>query len=116
MENRPDDHDLLITIKEKISNIGDELRLLRDGTNERLKNVEINKLDRAEFLEFKSSLKESTVEKQVDADKALATVCALVEDNKKDIKVLFRYVYIIIGVGIILQLFAKEIVSLLFHQ
>lgn len=47
------DHDLLITIKENLKNIIEELRLLRDGTNERLKNVEQNKLDKADFADFK---------------------------------------------------------------
>ncbi len=59
------DHDLLISMKENLKSIIEELRLLRDNTNDRLKNVEQNKLDKVDFVDFKITTNK-TLDEKVD--------------------------------------------------
>lgn len=47
------DHDLLIRLDTRMSNLTDEMRLLRDGTTGDIKDLKENKLDRREFEEYK---------------------------------------------------------------
>jgi len=44
----PNDHDLLIEVKTKLDAVIESLRELKDGTAQRLINLENNKLDREE--------------------------------------------------------------------
>jgi hypothetical protein len=58
METQPpsntNDHDLLIEIKTNLSNLTGEMKLLRDDTKDRLSNVEKNKVERSDFIEYKN--------------------------------------------------------------
>lgn len=101
------DHDLLITIKEKISNIGDEMRLLRDGTNERLKSVEQNMVNKADFIEYKILAEKNLNEVRSDLEKRLVKA----EDN---ITTINRNMYIIIGMGIIAQIAIPLLIKVIF--
>lgn len=53
MEIASTDHDLLIRLDEKVANVLDEVRLLRDGTQNEIKDLKLNKLERQEFLDYK---------------------------------------------------------------
>lgn len=48
----PNDHDLLIRLDTNMSNLTDEVRLLRDGSAKRLTDVENGKLDKTSFESF----------------------------------------------------------------
>jgi hypothetical protein len=50
--NNASDHDLLIRLDQKVENVTDEIRLLRDGSAKRLDEVERGKLDKTAFDDF----------------------------------------------------------------
>ncbi len=78
--NNSNDHDLLIRVDTQLINLTQEVRLMREGANERLNKVEINKLDKANFDEFKME--------QLEKD----------QDHEKRMRRIERTTYIGIGV------------------
>lgn len=46
------DHDLLVVLNERVANVVEEMRLLRDDSSTRLKRVEDSKLDKIEFEKY----------------------------------------------------------------
>ncbi len=48
------DHDLLIEIKTKLTNVIEEMRLMRDDTKEQVKNLYATKVNQADFNEYKA--------------------------------------------------------------
>lgn len=50
------DHDILIRVETNLSNLTDEVRLMRDGSAKRLSDVETGKLDKAAFDDFQKTV------------------------------------------------------------
>ena len=82
MEPRTD-HDILIRVEGKVENLTDEMRLLRDGTKDNIKELQDKKVDKETFK----------------------TLVELVTNQGRQIETLKRLVYIGVGGVIVIQFF-----------
>lgn len=85
------DHDLLIRLDENVRGITAEIKLLRDGTFDRINILEKGKLEIQSFTDFK-----------VENDKAIKALFGITDGlaKKQDKQAYFIY----IGIGIVITL------------
>ena len=96
MENKDthmQDHDLLIEIKTKVIGLTDEMRLMRDDTKQKVKDLDTSKLNISEHNNFKLELAKEAL--RVDAE--LKGLREEDEDLRKEIEKANRYIYMAIG-------------------
>lgn len=112
------DHDLLIRVDTKLGTLIGEMQLLRDDSRARLDRVEQGKLEKSDFLEYKVQNEKSIIEVRTDLTGSLLErfngVEEKVKGNSANITVLNRNMYILIGIGLVLQFAIPIIIKLLF--
>ena len=113
--NQPNnDHDLLIQVDTKLGTLIGEMQLMRDGTNTRLSNVEQNKVDKADFIEYKVGVEKAIIEAKSDIyrtidersrnrDEQIKTLNEGMTSISTKIDFLNRNIYIILGMGLLLE-------------
>lgn len=113
------DHDLLIRVDTKLGTLIQEVQLLRDDTTRRLGNVELNKLDKTEFNDFKVTIQNDLNKADLNFSKEL-----LERDKRHDeifksqevrISRIERNMYIGIGILMSLQVAVPIILKYLFN-
>lgn len=87
------DHDLLIEIKTKIGNLGDEVRLMRDDTKERLKGLEASKVGIEEFRNFKLELAKDDLRFETEIKDLKKTD----EELREQVERALKYIYLGMG-------------------
>lgn len=65
------DHDLLIRVDTKLGTLIEEVQLMRDNTNQRLSSVEQNKVEKAEYNDFKVLIQNELNKIDLSFNKAL---------------------------------------------
>lgn len=100
------DHDLLIRVDTKVQTLIDEMKLMRDGTNSRLQNVENNKVDSKDFHEYKADVSQRILTMESDFKKTLLERDKINAENIKEITAQIDRLKIIVysGVGLVAAL------------
>lgn len=100
------DHDLLIRVDTKLGTLIQEVQLMRDTTNQRLTNVENNKVDVSEFHEFKAEIVAQVLKLDTDFKKTLLERDKINMDANKELsdKIDKLKTILYIGVGIVATL------------
>lgn len=103
-----DDHDLLIRVDENVKNLAIEMKNLKDDTIGRVSRVEVSKLDRDDFEDFKQTLALEMAKEYANiktADEVLnKSLKELKDDHETRMRALERFVYIAIGVITVVDL------------
>jgi len=101
------DHDLLIRVDTKVQTLIDEMKQMRDVTNNRLLAVEQGKVDNNDFHEFKSEINQriNTMDLEIkktllERDKSNSLAFKAVSDQIDNLK---KIVYVGIGIVLCLQ-------------
>jgi hypothetical protein len=103
------DHDLLIRVDQKVGNVIDEMRLMRDDTSRRLNAVEENKLNKNEYNEYRvqaqaslidleARIKAQMLENKVNRDKENETTTKAISDIISVQNKMWRYIWIAVGI------------------
>lgn len=113
------DHDLLIRVDTKLGTLINEMQLMRDGTNSRLERVESGKVDKADLIEYKVLVEKQMTEMRSDFTNDLTDkikpIATATETNTAAIVILNKNMYIILGMGILLEVAIPIVIKLFFN-
>lgn len=85
---RSNDHDLLIEIKTKLSSVIDEMRLMRDDTKEKVKTLEVNKVEVKDFNEYKVNITQSMNEIRLNYTNSINNLYSSIKSLQDETKAL----------------------------
>lgn len=114
-ETQQTDHDNIITLIEKVSNLTDEVRLMRDGTKDDIKALQLGKVDRTEFQQYKDDNERIRKEKIDDFTKSDLAFKEEMEKQNKKVDYLLKVVYIGLGALGIIELVAPFFIKYYLH-
>lgn len=104
------DHDLLIRLDTRMAGLENEMRLIRDGTHDDIKELKEKKLDRQEFIDFKMENEKTRTEKITDFAKSEASIKIELEKQSKKIDFILRIVWMGLGILGAIELIAPFLV------
>jgi hypothetical protein len=118
------DHDLLIRLDQKVGNLVDEMRLMRDDTARRLNVVEENKVNKSDFnearvqnqralIELDANIKATMLERSLNRDKQIESLNKRMDLIEDTVKSLSRYVYIGVGISMAISALISFVAPLL---
>lgn len=98
-----DDHDLLIRVDTRLETLIKEVQLMRDGTKEQIRNLEVNKLDINTFSTYISSKEKSDSEARRDWEEANKKITESIGLHEQKLAEHTRLIYIGFGIVITIQ-------------
>jgi hypothetical protein len=98
----------------KLGTLIGEMQLMRDGTNTRLDRVEQGKVEKSDFVDYKTLVDKSAVELRVDLMGCVSALEKKVDSNQQSIGVLNKNMYILIGMGVLLEIVVPIIIKFIF--
>lgn len=104
------DHDNIITLIANVKTLTEEVRLMRDTTRDDIKALQTGKLDRSEFLEFKSANAQERKEKIGDVEKAEKELNDKIAAHQKTLDMLVRAYFLGLGALGIIELVVPFVV------
>lgn len=119
------DHDVLIQVSTKLDTLIGEMQLMRDSTYTRLTNLEQFKVDKADFVEYKSFVDKMILDCKTDIFRTmderskstsdqLAAISKRQDEQEKQISIINRNMYIILGMGILLEILIPVLTRIFF--
>lgn len=101
------DHDNIVTLIEKVSNLTEEVRLMRDGTKDDIRDLQENKLDRREYQDFKNELDRDRKERSDAVDKKFSELAQTQSEQGKQVATNSRLIWMGLGAIAALNLLLK---------
>ncbi len=109
------DHDLLIRLDQRVAGMTAEIRKMSDDSVQRLLTVEVNKLDRKDFEEYRKTFseelktafqtrKEASEEYRKSNDESVGRAWKTIESNGKRLNFLESQRYIFLGIVLASQI------------
>lgn len=112
-----DDHDLLIRLDTKVDNLTNEIVMMRDNTTRRVEQLDHDKVDVTDFLEFKKHMELEIAKASTFGSNSLAEYRrdndARAEDHEKRMRTIESKIAIATGIVIAAQTIVSALLKFL---